>query len=126
MIGLGEPREVRAGVVDGSYFAVVGLHPVLGRLIGPQDDGPKADGVVVLTYRFWSTTFKSDPSVIGKTVRLAAASAIDLPPSSASSNPLSPIPRIPKSLPTLSPAPIICPRPCRTGADHMHAKTGAN
>ncbi len=72
MIGLGEPREVRAGVVDGSYFDVVGLHPVLGRLIGPQDDGPKADGVVVLTYRFWSTTYKSDPSVIGKTLRLGS------------------------------------------------------
>jgi putative ABC transport system permease protein len=72
MIGLGEPREVRAGVVDGSYFDVVGLHPVLGRLIGPQDDGPKAAGVVVLTYRFWSTTYKSDPSVIGRTVRLGS------------------------------------------------------
>jgi predicted permease len=72
MIGLGEPREVRAGVVDGSYFDVVGLHPVLGRLIGPQDDGPKAAGVVVLTYRFWTTTLKSDPSVIGKTVRLGS------------------------------------------------------
>ena len=72
MIGLGEPREVRAGVVDGSYFDVVGLHPVLGRLIGPQDDGPKAAGVVVLTYRFWSTTFKSDPSIVGKTVRLGS------------------------------------------------------
>jgi putative ABC transport system permease protein len=72
MIGLGEPREVRAGVVDGPYFDVVGLHPVLGRLIGPQDDGPKAAGVVVLTYRFWSTTFKSDPSVIGKTLRLGS------------------------------------------------------
>jgi putative ABC transport system permease protein len=70
MIGLGEPREVRAGVVDGSYFEVVGLHPVLGRLIGPQDDGPKAAGVAVLTYRFWSTIYKSDPSVIGKTLRL--------------------------------------------------------
>jgi putative ABC transport system permease protein len=70
MIGLGEPQEVRAGVVDGSYFDVVGLRPVLGRLIGPQDDGPKAAGVVILTYRFWSTTFKRDPSVIGKTVRL--------------------------------------------------------
>jgi predicted permease len=72
MIGLGEPREVRAGVVDGSYFDVVGLHPVLGRLIGPQDDGPKAAGVVVLTYRFWSTVLKSDPSVMGKTVRLGS------------------------------------------------------
>src|SRR6516165_4242893 len=72
MIGLGEPREVKAGVVSGSYFDVMGLHPVLGRLIGPQDDGPRADGVVVLTYRFWATTFKKDPSVIGKTVRLGS------------------------------------------------------
>jgi putative ABC transport system permease protein len=72
MIGLGEPREVRAGVVGGTYFEVMGLHPVLGRLIGPQDDGPKADGVVVLTYRFWSTALKSDPSAIGKTLRLGS------------------------------------------------------
>src|SRR5579864_4249218 len=72
MIGLGEPREVRAGVVGGNYFEVVGLHPVLGRLIGPQDDGPKAAGVVVLTYRFWSGVLNRDPSVIGKTVRLGS------------------------------------------------------
>ncbi len=70
MIGLGEPSEVQAGVVGGTYFEVMGLHPVLGRLIGPQDDGPKAAGVVVLTYRFWTTTLKKDPSVIGRTVRL--------------------------------------------------------
>jgi putative ABC transport system permease protein len=70
MVGLGEPREVQAGVVGGSYFDVMGLHPVLGRLIGPQDDGPNAAGAVVLTYRFWSTTFKKDPSVLGKSVRL--------------------------------------------------------
>src|SRR5262249_5919595 len=56
IIGLGEPREVNAGVVNGSYFQVMGLRPVLGRLIEPRDDGPKAAGVVVLTYRFWSNT----------------------------------------------------------------------
>jgi len=70
VIGLGEPRVVQAGVVSGNYFEVMGLHPVLGRLIGPQDDGPKAAGVVVLTYRFWSTALGKDPGVLGKTVRL--------------------------------------------------------
>src|ERR1700728_265658 len=70
MVGLGEPREVRAGVVDGSYFEVMGLHPVLGRLLDAHDDGPNAAGAVVLTYRFWSTVLKKDPSVIGKTVKL--------------------------------------------------------
>ncbi len=72
MIGLGEPREVQGGVVGGNYFEVMGLRPILGRLIGPQDDGPDAAGVVVLTYRFWSTVFKKDPNVIGKTVRLSS------------------------------------------------------
>jgi putative ABC transport system permease protein len=70
LVGLGEPREVRAGVVDGNYFQVMGLRPVLGRLLDARDDGPKAAGAVVLTYRFWSTVLKGDATVIGKTVRL--------------------------------------------------------
>ncbi len=75
MVGLGEPRIVRAGVVGGSYFDVMGLRPVLGRLLGPSDDGPGATGAAVLTYRFWSTTLASDASVLGKTVRFGERSA---------------------------------------------------
>ncbi|MGA7237880.1 MAG: ABC transporter permease, partial [Bryobacteraceae bacterium] len=70
MNGLGEPREVQAGVVGGNYFDVMGLRPVLGRLLDMRDDGPKAAGAVVLTYRFWTNALKSDPSVLGKVVRL--------------------------------------------------------
>src|SRR3982074_1632644 len=70
MVGLGEPREVRAGVVGGTYFDVMGLHPVLGRLLDMRDDGPNAAGAAVLTYHFWTQALKSAPSVIGKTVRL--------------------------------------------------------
>ena len=75
MIGLGEPRVIRAGVVDGSYFEVMGLRPVVGRLLDPTDDGPNAQGAAVLTHRFWTTALNSDPSVLGKTVRLGARSA---------------------------------------------------
>src|SRR5947209_10027488 len=72
MIGLGgEPRVVKAGVVSGSFFDVMGLRPVLGRLLNAQDDGPKAAGAAVLTYRFWTTSLKSHPTVIGTPVRLA-------------------------------------------------------
>jgi len=70
MVGLGEPREVRAGVVGGSYFEVMGLRPVLGRLLDARDDGPQAAGAIVLTYRFWKSALQGDPSVIGKTVRV--------------------------------------------------------
>ena len=76
MIGLGgEPRMVKAGVVSGSFFEVMGLRPVLGRLLNAQDDGPKAAGAAVLTHRFWTTSLNSDPTVIGKTIRLGPRTA---------------------------------------------------
>src|SRR5437899_1309637 len=71
MVGLGgEPRMVKAGVVNGSFFDVMGLRPVLGRLLNANDDGPKAAPAAVLTYRFWANSLNSDPTVIGKTIRL--------------------------------------------------------
>src|SRR5271170_4412750 len=70
VVGLGTPREIPAGVVDGHYFEVMGLRPVLGRLLTPSDDGPNAAGAIVLTYRFWNASLHSDPNVIGRIVRL--------------------------------------------------------
>jgi putative ABC transport system permease protein len=76
LIGLGgEPRMVKAGVVGGSFFTVMGLRPVLGRLLNAQDDGAKAAGAAVLTYRFWTSSLNSDTAVIGKTIRLGPRSA---------------------------------------------------
>ncbi len=70
--GLGEPREIHAGVVDGNYFEVMGLRPLIGRLLTPNDDGPNAAGAAVLTYRYWHGSLNSDPDVIGKTVRFGS------------------------------------------------------
>jgi predicted permease len=75
MVGLGEPRVVRAGVVNGSYFSVMGLRPALGRLLNENDDGPRAPGAAVLTHRFWSSALESDRSVLGKEIRLGTRSA---------------------------------------------------
>src|SRR5690242_17797092 len=72
IVGLGDPREIRAGVVDGNYFDVMGLRPVLGRLLNSNDDGPNAAGAAVLTYRFWVNSLHSDRGVLGKVVRLGS------------------------------------------------------
>jgi len=75
-IGFGrDPRVVKAGVVNGAFFEVMGLRPALGRLLNAADDGPGAAGVAVLTHRFWTTTLQSDPTVIGKTIRLGPSAA---------------------------------------------------
>jgi predicted permease len=70
--GLGEPREIRAGVVDGAYFEVMGLRPVMGRLLDARDDGPNAPGAAVSTYNFWVNSLHSDPDIIGKVIRLGS------------------------------------------------------
>jgi putative ABC transport system permease protein len=75
MVGLGEPRVVKAGVVGGSYFDVMGLRPVLGRLLDAADDGPDAAGAAVLTHRFWHGSLRGDPTVIGRTIRLGTRAA---------------------------------------------------
>ena len=107
LIGLGEPRVVHAGVVNGDFFSVMGLQPLLGRLVEPSDDGRNAAGVAVLTYRFWTTSLNSDPSVIGKVIRLDRA----MRRSWACSNRRCHTRRTPRSLPTWSRARITWARP---------------
>jgi predicted permease len=76
LIGFGkEPRMVTAGVVNGTFFEVMGLRPALGRLIYAADDGPKAVSVAVLTHRFWTDVLHRDPDVVGKTIRLGPSTA---------------------------------------------------
>jgi putative ABC transport system permease protein len=76
LIGFGNaPRLVKSGVVNGTFFDVMGLRPVLGRLLDPHDDGPNAEGAAVLTYRFWTTTLNSDPTVVGQRIRLGPTAA---------------------------------------------------
>jgi putative ABC transport system permease protein len=66
----GQPLRVRAGVISGNYFDVMGLDPVLGRLTSGRDDGPVAAPVAVLSYPFWIEHFGGDPRIVGRTVRL--------------------------------------------------------
>jgi predicted permease len=75
MLGLGEPRLIHAGVVGGSYFEVMGLRPVVGRLLNRSDAGEGAAAAVVLTHRFWTSTFNSDRDVVGRALRLGSTTA---------------------------------------------------
>jgi MacB-like protein/FtsX-like permease family protein len=76
MIGFGqEPRLVKAGVVNGSFFDVMGLRPVIGRLLTPGDDGKSAAGAVVLTYAFWRDVLGSSPAVLNQSISLGSRSA---------------------------------------------------
>ena len=68
----GERDAVRidVGLVTGNYFQVMGLSPVIGRLLTSEDDGTSAPPVMVLTHEYWQTRFGGDSAVIGQNVRV--------------------------------------------------------
>jgi predicted permease len=66
----GAERVFRSGVTI-NYFDVLGARPAVGRLFGAGDsEEPGASPVVVLSYRFWTRRFKSDPAIVGQTLQL--------------------------------------------------------
>jgi predicted permease len=68
----GETPRIKGGMmVSGNYFRVLGVEPRLGRGFREDEDQvPGRDAVVVLGPDFWKREFASDPSVLGRTVRL--------------------------------------------------------
>ncbi|MGQ0648627.1 MAG: ABC transporter permease [Gemmatimonadaceae bacterium] len=68
----GEQDAVRitVGLVTGNYFDVMGLSPVIGRLLNDSDDGTSVPPVMVLTHEYWMKRFGGDPAIIGKQVRV--------------------------------------------------------
>jgi putative ABC transport system permease protein len=67
--GQGSQRIPGAWVTGGFYLAL-GVEAVAGRLVGPQDDRPGAEPVVVLSYKFWENRFARDYGVIGRTLTI--------------------------------------------------------
>ena len=65
----GRADRVMTHYVTGNYFTLLGVKPVLGRLILPSEGKLEgADPVIVLGYSYWKTRFASAPNVIGKRV----------------------------------------------------------
>src|SRR5204863_3295174 len=59
-------------LVSGAFFPLLGVRPILGRAIGPEDDQrPLGHPVAVLGYNYWKRRFASDPAVIGRTIALS-------------------------------------------------------
>lgn len=63
----GEAHYVKGLRVSGDFFKVLGTQPVLGRLLGPEDDQPGcAVGPANISYSFWQRNFAGDPAIVGK------------------------------------------------------------
>jgi putative ABC transport system permease protein len=66
----GAIRNVPGAVVTGGYYETLGLNPVAGRLLTPDDDQPGAPLVAVITDAYWDRQYARNPSVVGETIRV--------------------------------------------------------
>jgi putative ABC transport system permease protein len=67
----GEVRYAKGLRVSGDFFHVLSVEPILGRLLGPEDDQPGCGtSAANISYAFWQRNFAGDPSVIGKRLTL--------------------------------------------------------
>ena len=68
---LGDRSRLAMGeIVTGSYFQLLGVAPVVGRALLPEDDRAGAPRVVVISYRLWTREFAASPSAIGQAIRI--------------------------------------------------------
>ncbi len=59
------PETANGQFVSGNFFAVLGLEPVIGRLLAPDDEKAESTPAVV-SWLYWKTRFNLDPAILGK------------------------------------------------------------
>jgi putative ABC transport system permease protein len=65
-------ERVSVGLISDNFFDIVGVRPLLGRGLTSADNLPNAPPVVILGYDFWRQQFRSDASIVGKTINLSS------------------------------------------------------
>jgi putative ABC transport system permease protein len=70
----GEPTVVRASTVTGSFFEVLGVPPIEGRVFDETHTWDGTEPVAVLSYGLWTRRFGGEPSIVGRPVTLDGVS----------------------------------------------------
>jgi putative ABC transport system permease protein len=65
-----KPEQLSAGAVSSGFFATLGVQPILGRVLSPEEDQPGRSHVVVLSYRLWQEHFGGNPGIVGHDINL--------------------------------------------------------
>lgn len=70
LTGAEEPERVPAAKVSTEFFNLLGIKPILGRTISPEEQGPNGQRVLVISHSLWQRRFGGETGVLGKTVAL--------------------------------------------------------
>ena len=68
------PMHVAVGLGSATLFPTLGVAPIIGRNFTPDEELKGSDQVALLDHGLWERRFGSDPSIVGKTLRLDGCS----------------------------------------------------
>ena len=66
----GQASRADGELVSGSFFSTLGVRPVLGRVLAPDDDRIGASPAAVISYGYWEKRFGRSPGVVGQTITI--------------------------------------------------------
>jgi len=70
LAGVSEPVRAQAGFVTGGLFHMLGVQPIIGRVLTPADDDLKAPLTAVLSYGLWQRAYGGETSILGRDIRI--------------------------------------------------------
>ncbi len=70
LTGGAQPERILAGYVAPSFFSVLGIQPVLGRVFLPDEGRAGRDHIAVISYDLWQGYFNAAPNVLGRSLVL--------------------------------------------------------
>ena len=65
-----DPEELKAERISASLFPMLGVQPAIGRDFRPEEDRPGHANYVILSHALWARKFGSDPTIVGKNIRI--------------------------------------------------------
>ena len=68
--GDGVPEQVEGNPVTANLFPLLGVDPILGRNILPEEDRPGNNRVVLISHRLWQQRYGANPAMIGREILL--------------------------------------------------------
>ena len=71
LAGATDPIRVTSCLVTGGLFQSLGVPPILGRAVMPQDDVTGAPVAIVIGYDLWQRIFAGDRGVLGRTIQVS-------------------------------------------------------
>jgi putative ABC transport system permease protein len=66
----GQIERVDVSTVTANFFPTLGVDPVHGRHFTAEEEATGGPRVVILSHRLWKRRYSSDPSIVGRSIRL--------------------------------------------------------